>query len=192
MFEEFPFKVIDNFLSEKYFSLVREQILSIDFPWYFRDNITNNSENSNLKEYGFSHKLYDSENGYSSFFNPVLSGIYGDILSLTEHDYVKRSRLDMTTFMSDKFLNHYHVDSYDPHIACIFYITDSDGETVIYNKQCFSEQDLKNTDSNSLGEIIRITPKENRIIFFDGSYLHTGHSPSKYKRRVLLNVNVSS
>ena len=30
---------------------------------------------------------------------------------------------------------------------------------------------------------------ENRIVFFNGHYIHTGCSPVKYKNRIVLNTN---
>jgi hypothetical protein len=36
----------------------------------------------------------------------------------------------------------------------------------------------------------KIKPKENRLLVFDGSYLHTGCSPAKYKNRVIINTDL--
>ena len=40
-----------------------------------------------------------------------------------------------------------------------------------------------------LHEIKRVTPKANRLIIFDGDIIHTGSSPSKNKKRILINSN---
>jgi len=186
-----PFRVIEDFLPKKYFYLIKNEILGINFPWYFRDNITDNNKNIDNREYGFSHKIYDRENNYSSSFHHILTGLYCNILEITEKENIDRCRLDMTTYGGEKFLHKYHVDLYKPHIACVFYINNSDGKTVLYDKKCFSSSDLENVNPDCLTEMIRIKPEENKLLIFDGSYLHTGQSPSNYKRRIVLNVDVS-
>ena len=78
-----------------------------------------------------------------------------------------------------------HVDNPFPHIATIFYLNDSDGNTVIYNEKFEKEGD---TDSE-LTIQREIEPKENRLVVFDGLYIHTGHVPTKHNNRVILNSN---
>jgi hypothetical protein len=38
-------------------------------------------------------------------------------------------------------------------------------------------------------EMERVSPKANRLVLFDGSFLHTGCSPTKHKNRILINSN---
>ena len=70
----------------------------------------------------------------------------------------------------------------DPHYAGILYMNDSDGDTVIFKE---TEEQL---DGN-YEPIYSLSPKKNRLLLFDGSYYHTGHSPSNHNNRILLNFN---
>ena len=91
-----------------------------------------------------------------------------------------RARFDMTLKAPENSIHDPHVDFNDPHYACILYINDSDGDTVIYNQRNLKDKfTIKKT----------ITPKKNRLLFFNGAYCHTGHSPSKHQNRILLNSN---
>ena len=62
---------------------------------------------------------------------------------------------------------------------------DSDGETIIYDEK--STGKTFNYDKMKVKETIQ--PKANRIVIFDGSLYHTGHSPSKHSNRILINSN---
>ena len=82
----------------------------------------------------------------------------------------------MTLYNPEKYKHDIHVDIPLKHITCIFYINNSDGNTIIY-------------DYNKTIIIKEIEPVENRLLIFDGNLPHTGHSPSKNKFRILINMN---
>ena len=56
--------------------------------------------------------------------------------------------------------------------SMIYYLNDSDGDTVIYEN----------------GKEIRYTPKANTAIMFDSELLHRATPPTKEKTRVVLNI----
>ena len=61
-----------------------------------------------------------------------------------------------------------HVDIVDDHFVMLYYVCDSDGDTIIYNEQ-------EKSDSYTVQK--RITPKQGRVVLFDGSYYHTAEQP---------------
>ena len=79
----------------------------------------------------------------------------------------------MTLYNPNNYRHEIHTDLEIPNITCIFYVNDSDGDTVLYEK----------------GMARSVEPKANRLLMFDGDIAHTGHSPSKHKNRVLINTN---
>jgi hypothetical protein len=67
-----------------------------------------------------------------------------------------------------------HIDRDEPHTVFIYYLLDSDGDTIIYkNKK----------------EWKRVTPKQGTILTFDGSLWHTAEQPIKGTRSII-NFNV--
>ena len=68
------------------------------------------------------------------------------------------------------------IDYLFPNTATIFYVNDTDGDTIIYGQ-----------DRLEIKE--RVSPKANRLVIFDGDILHTGSSPTKHKTRILINSN---
>ena len=87
----------------------------------------------------------------------------------------------MTVATSEQVIHDPHVDINEiPNITTIYYVSDSDGDTVIYNE-------TQKSDNYTVMDTI--TPKKNRLLIFDGSHYHTGHSPMKHQNRVLINSN---
>jgi hypothetical protein len=184
--------VIDNFLSPKYFLTIKQFIEDSNFSWFFKKDITHpNDPNINLNSFGFDNWVVQNFESTGSQISQILTGFFGQLLDTTECSRLSKSRIDMTMFSSTKHRHTTHVDLFEPHIASVFYITDSDAETIIYDKQCFScEQYQNNINFDELKITNTIIPKENRLLFFDGSYLHTGCSPSEYKNRIIINSDL--
>lgn len=77
-----------------------------------------------------------------------------------------------------------HPDNvYEGSKTAIYYISDSDGDTILFNEF------YKNTVDTSRKTIYKtITPKKGRLVMFDGTRYHT-NTWSTQKERVLLNIN---
>jgi hypothetical protein len=84
-----------------------------------------------------------------------------------------------------KVHNGVHVDlpSHLPHVACVYYVNDSDGDTIIY------EQTINDVPGGSqnvqLTEHKRVTPRRGRAVFFDGSRYHCSSQPSVNYRTII-------
>ena len=164
-------KIIDNFLNKSYHLQMLDLLNSFDFPWYYQANISNEGNENSLKEFGFSHIFVDKNGPRPSNFYFF---IYPFILKLHDElntNKILRCRADMTVNSESGHIHEYHKDYDIPNIATVYYVNDSDGDTIF-------------KDSKE-----KITPKANRLIIFDGSLLHTGSSPKNSKTRVLLNSN---
>ena len=50
-----------------------------------------------------------------------------------------------------------------------------------------SKEEYDKIEINDLTIRQRVEPKKGRVLIFDGSILHTGCSPHKFKNRIILN-----
>ena len=81
-----------------------------------------------------------------------------------------------------------HIDSRRPNSYSMnYYVNDSDGDTVIFNEMVGQD---KRERPEKLTIKRRIAPRKNRMVVFDGSYLHASTNPVKSEKRVVLNVNM--
>lgn len=187
-------KVIDNFLTKSYHKELLDLMSSANFSWYYNENISyrsgENPENvtPRFDEYGFSHIFWD-DNGMRDSNTSLLwkAGLY-QILDVTNSDYILRSRGDMTMFSPNEFIHDAHVDYFFKNISTVFYVNDSDGDTIFYNQRHTSKEQ---TFPEKLDIIDRVSPKANRLVIFEGDIIHTGSSPNKHKNRIIINSNFS-
>ena len=184
-------KVFDDFLDEHEFNVLKEQITASD-SWEFTEGISVAREGDPRIYYGFSSGVVDEtapeeylfEQGFHIQFVKQLNEKVKRAFNLKE---VIRCRLDMTTYRGDKEITFGpHIDCDREHTTSIFYVTDSDAPTIIYNEKRFCGEVPKDI---VLTEKQRVTPRENRLVIFPGNYIHTGMCPIKYSHRILINTN---
>ena len=82
-----------------------------------------------------------------------------------------------------------HLDRFEPHLVFLYYVCDSDGDTIIYDYKTEKEGDVPFFED--VKELKRITPKQGRVVIFDGMYWHTAEQPKK-DVRCILNFNIST
>ena len=80
-----------------------------------------------------------------------------------------------------------HLDRTTPHWSFIYYVEDSDGDTIIYDYKSKNENDIPYFED--VKELKRIKPKQGTIVAFDGLHWHTAEQPTKNKR-CIINFNI--
>ena len=184
--------VVDNFLEESEFKVLQKEVINSN-SWGFTKGISVESEGDPRIYYGFSSGVVDEEDGpeaYLSDEGPHISQVKylnEKIKYQFNLKEVIRCRLDMTTYRGDKEITFGpHIDCDREHTTSIFYITDSDAPTIIYNEKRFCGEIPKDI---ALTEKQRVMPKENRLVVFPGNHVHTGMCPREYPVRILINTN---
>ena len=172
-------KVIDDFLTPSYFEEIHRLLTGWDFDWYCQPNLAPGLPGP--PRVNFSHNFYMEEvrSPHCSLILPFMYQVK-DICGAKE---LLRCRADMTVIHPDKIKHPPHVDFQFPHYSSVFYVNESDGETVMYNERWDGEY----PDTLTVSRVIE--PKPNRVIIFDGDIIHTGHSPANHQTRVILNSN---
>lgn len=186
-------KVVDNFLSPSYFNFIEHCCLE-KLEWIYTENITDDLVD-NRSQFGFSVPIHSMNGSTESAVSWILSGFLHTTLDYVKGERILKSRCDMTLYNPNKVMHIPHVDFEDPYIpniTTIFYITDNeDSETVIFDRKLQEDEDKSTIDFSKVDILKKVDPKRNRLVVFDGNYLHTGHSPTRENRRVLINSNFS-
>lgn len=180
-------EIIDDFLTPTYANVVEETLQAPQQPWSFLKNssVENEKNQECILNYGFNFLIYSklnpSERGWSeSPITMLLRPFLYQVQDTICRTRLLRCRVDMTVASSVPVLHSPHVDVLGNHITTIYYVSDSDGDTVVYNER---------EKSNQYSVMKTISPKKNRLVIFDGEHYHTGHSPMKHKNRILINSN---
>lgn len=85
-----------------------------------------------------------------------------------------------------------HVDFYEPHVVGLYYVNDSDGDTVIFNQtseQVSLPQSVALANSGGFTQLARIAPKKGRMVFFDGRHYHASMHPRQSSHRIVVTFN---
>jgi hypothetical protein len=141
-------KVIDGFLNDSYHKEILNLLNGPSFPWYYQNNLTYVDQKGALNDFGFSHLFVNEDGPKSSYYNLILPFIL-KVKDEIKAKKVIRCRGDMTVLSLKKYVHQYHTDFNFPNIASVYYVNDSDGETIFKE----SKKSIK--------------PKANRLIIFE-------------------------
>ena len=147
------------------------------FPWYFTQDVTKHNDVDSQKRSAFFHGYVISNDDNTI---GTIDSVFHDLfVSLIENACNKIDRKNVSIIKGRSFLqlpinfkgereDTPHVDIVDDHFVILYYVCDSDGDTIIYNEQVKSDRYTVQK---------RITPKQGRVVLFDGSYYHTAEQP---------------
>jgi len=197
-------KVIENFLPKPYQNEIENLINSPElFQWSFFDQIAKEYGNQPtvyknpniINPIGLAHTFIDSGKVVSNHFaliRPIL--LFLEFNMNVEIKQVLRVRARRT--MQDKSLNANnfnppHVDLPDaaPYKSLIYYVSDSDGDSVFFNERYTPSNGLPEIKDTDVTECFRYTPKKGNGIFFEGHQYHSGNSPIEYLHRTVINFD---
>ncbi len=102
-----------------------------------------------------------------------------------KYDEVKRTRSNTTFLCNETRPSMPHVDADYDHLALIYYVNDSDGDTLLYKNKYYKQED------NEMIIDTRISPKAGRAVLFDGSAYHSFCYPNIYDTRSVININIT-
>lgn len=111
-----------------------------------------------------------------------------------EKDY--RYKINWTTPISEdyNFKNLIHVDMNVAHIAIVYYINDTDGDTIFLNNKKGNsaeshQNNFKGINFDDFEIVNNIPPKRGRVVIFDGNIYHYGEYPT-ITDRFIINFNL--
>lgn len=179
--------VIENCIPKTMQEIIKGEVFSLQFPWTFLNNITFSEDTNDTPFYGFNHTFISRQKELQPIF-PYLLPIVVSCVDKLELDYKFRDLMAGRLFLQlpngDTRHNTPHVDDDKPHWVFLYYVNDSDGDTVFFKRKSPWETDLDYGETDF--EITeRFTPKQGTVVIFDGSTYHASSSPTKNKRCVV-------
>jgi hypothetical protein len=188
--------IIDDFLLPDHQEKIKNTLYGREFPWYFIQDVSMNGNPQN--RWAASH-WFVSNNETLSHYRSLIEPIAA--LGAMRAGYQLNSIYNARTFLQYPLnptvlgtneIDKFHVDMPDKkHLVVLYYVNDSDGDTVIIDKQHLTS--AGNSDDNVRLEdyniVKRITPKQGRAVLFDGWQYHTAEQPQNHMRCVI-NLNI--
>lgn len=199
-------KVYDNLLPSALVDRIEKTLTGEQFYWYALDNISLGGQKPK-REFDFPAGYnYVESSGMSKpfwrdglWYDPYDMYMMGRMIV----DYFcEESGIDLNQLIrmkanlltphpnkqySNKNCFHYpHIDFYNTHHVLVYYVSDSDGDTIIFNEKWDPSHDASIVPL-TIKE--KISPKKGRIAYFDGLHYHTSQNPETYAERIILNIN---
>ena len=185
--------VIDDFVSFEYQEKIKQDLLGLDndFSWLYSEDVTGAGDFDSQHRAGFGHQYVELDDDdvsevkslYHHLFTPMLSKAC-QYLKIPEAEIIQgRSFLQLPLKNIDTSIvdsPHIDLDPGDEHTVVLYYVNDSDGDTIIYNER---------EESSTYTEKQRVTPKQGRVVIFDGRQYHTAQQPSN-GTRCIVNYNL--
>ena len=210
MFKKGQIIVFDDFIETDYQEKIKRELLGAEdhlgqqFPWYYLDDVTASGDSDSQHRPGLSHVYvdlpYEDERDLKT--GTINSNVLGGHIISEYHELfvplletvVRKLGLNQATVLqgrsflqfpinTDGTIDKPHIDIHgnNKFVVALYYVCDSDGDTVIYNEQIKSEKYTINQ---------RVTPKQGRIVIFDGHLYHTAEQPTKSNTRCIVNYNL--
>lgn len=190
---------IENIIPVDYQNHLLETFTGWDFPWILNKNVVSGDDcflNQKNNPPGFNHFFYEKNAPTSNYFQLV----YPLVLSITSQANVPfnrlfRMRANLSLANGEGHMMP-HIDSFHPHWVAIYYVNDSDGDTIIFNETNddfdSGQSDIDRIKENKFTIQRRVTPKKGKLLAFPGKYYHTASFCKTSDYRCLLNINLGN
>jgi len=176
--------VIDDFVPAHVQDQIEQQMNDPSFPW--------TASASSIGWFNPWQKEY-TENTPSVYDTPQMCNQdLQDITSLMidpncfEGHELVRTKANLK-YPYEHFVDHSvpHSDGFGFGVVGLYYVNESDGDTVFFNEK------VQHPDDDYVTPTIRqrIAPKKGTMVFFHKGLLHAAGSPSNYSRRIVINFN---
>lgn len=168
--------IFDDIIPVEEQNKLEEILLGRYFPWFYLSDITDNYKKDSQERPALSHIFVLNSEPNSSYIDnvrPILDSTctalhYGKVNILRIN-----ANLQFPLNLKSKELDTPHIDTDKKHKVFLYYVTDNEAHTVIFNN----------------GFTRKIKPKKGRVVMFDGSLLHTAEQPTK-DIRCVINFNI--
>ena len=178
--------IFDNIIDSNY-QKHYQNIIFKKIKWTYEFDVTN--PNNEQQRPGFSY-FYLKDNivyKYHSHMTHMIDAAC-DKINFKRKDCLQgRSFLQLPLNLKDRSIDAPHVDADIDHLVVLYYVNDSDGDTVIYENK-FEGYD-KVPRFSELKEKQRVTPKAGRVVIFNGKHWHTSCQP-EHNVRCVINYNI--
>ena len=184
-------KILDNIIPKKQQEEIKNFMLyGKTFPWYFTADITH-IDNQHQARPGHFHIFVDKGKTNSEYVSEIkkISDNVNKKIKKKLQMYQVRSFLQLP--LNEKLLysdskhreDTPHIDIEQPHTVFLYYVNDADGDTVIYDYVSKNVKDVPNYEDIKMFK--KITPKQGRVVVFDGMTWHSSTQPTKGPRCIV-------
>lgn len=184
-----PFEVA-SIVDAEYQKSIYKYLTDVQFDWHFMNDATNELANSaldNSNTPGFGNLIYYHKhdiNPHLEFFQPLVDAV-------EKHSRLKIEKLLRVRagfLLNTKYVMHHqpykyntpHRDYDQEHYTAVYYVTESDGETVVF---------LETAPAEKYYPMHKSTPQAGKLLVFNGLHFHASTCPKMFTKRLAITIN---
>jgi hypothetical protein len=190
--------IFDDILNKEEQKILYDYVKSGNIEWKVTENITG-QYGGKEETHKFPAKVHPKPECKNEEIKHIIDSIELIVAKKLNLEFIKnyRWKINWTESIGDHNpMDLLHCDGITEHIAMVYYINDSTGDTCIYNNingnnaETYQEN-FNNVDYNSYSLLTSVTPKMGRCLVFDGKLAHLGNYPFEGDR-FIINFNFAA
>ncbi|MFO0759640.1 MAG: 2OG-Fe(II) oxygenase [Byssovorax sp.] len=193
-------EIVEGFVSRTYEEELRDTLLSANFPWFLNQRTVPDdypllrvpADGTILDTPQFTHTLHDNGGPTSTFCGLVMPLLHfftaktgistRQVIRIKANLTVPHPRTMGTDVYQGPHVDFQYNDG-SSFVTMVYYVNDSDGDTVLFHERSTGP-------IARLSERQRVTPRQGRLVCFDGEIIHSGQNPRETPARAVINLNV--
>lgn len=170
-----PYRIVDNFLSDKDFLNLKSIFTNSEFDWNYHFHSSTTAGVVEKYDTYLTHEFFPQKHSRDSKSFGMMDKYYLQVNKLIEKlDVVElmNIRANLNLFLEEPYITEPHVDHNEKgYKTCVFYINTNNGKTRLTN----------------IG--LDVHCKENRALIFDSDVEHAAIIQTDEKERIVININ---
>lgn len=184
--------IFDDVISTEEQKIINDYVNRSNIEWVSMKNIT--GEYGGKKETrDFPAKVHPKPKCKDEEINRIIDSIELNVAKKLNLEFIKnyRWKINWTSPIGEyEPMDLLHYDDATEHIAMVYYINDSTGDTYIYdningNSVETGYKNFKSSDYKSYTLLTKVSPKMGRCVVFDGKLAHHGSYPTNGDRFIV-------
>ena len=178
---------------------IKNWLLGESFPWQYLPDVTGGG--SQDARPAMKHSFFGQGKTNTTqpldlihqLLNASLNRLYEETQQKAQYElFNSRAFLQfpLKTISGPEYDAH-HIDHVSEHLSILYYVIDADGDTVLFNNTYHPDLRSSAPSPDQLTELQRVSPKQGRVVIFDGYRWHTATQP-KTGIRCVINSNIKA
>lgn len=177
-----------SFVDQNYQKEIYNKLTDINFPWHFMEDAT--FERANTPDTStpcFANLLYHTnyeKNPEYDFFIPLIDRLK----ETTQAQNFNLLRVRIGFLLNTKYslpsqpyrYNTPHRDYDQDHYVAVYYVNETDGDTVVFRETELSEK---------FYPLHKCTPEAGKLLLFNGWHYHSSTCPKIHTKRIAITIN---
>lgn len=180
-------QVVDS----EYRDAIYDYLTDINFPWHFMEDATTEKINTvQVSTPAFGNLLYyqgQENNPHLEFFKPLIAAIEEQSnMTITNLMRVRAGFLLNTKYAIPSMPykhNAPHRDYDQEHYVAVYYVNDTDGDTVIFHE---TER------ADKYYPMHKSSPEAGKVVLFNGWHYHASSCPKMFTKRIAITLNFTA